>query len=540
MSDNYGSAVIIAGGKGTRFSKIYKGPKPLVPFINSKRLIDIQIEKLMENGINDIHILTGYKGNEFIKWQDKWQDKVQIMLHREKVPLGSGGCLSILKKVQLSEDVVVLLGDLIFDINIKAFYKFYRKTKSDVSVLIHPNDHPYDSDIAELKGNIITEISRGKKTVANRTVAGMYIIKKELIREIKQEKKDLSKDILKKWINGKQKVTGYYSYEYVKDAGKADRFGLIKKHFIEGKMVRRKYGYKRPAIFLDRDGVINEYKGLIYKKEDIVLKDKSAEAIKKLNENDYFSIVTTNQPVVARGLCSIKELEEINGYMEYLLGKDHAYVDKVYYCPHHPDKGYEGENKKYKIDCNCRKPKIGMIEKALKEFPIDMDNSWVIGDSFRDIQMAHNANLLSVLILTGEKWKDAKKIDPLFTSVNLPDAVSMILSISNILKQLSVIPYGISSIGILGDHFSGKTFIANIIKSFILPDAYIVYPKVSQHEFFTNRQNRVKIIENGIGEFNIFIKRKFNKKEYKKILLDKGWENYNIVQTDKIDLIVKL
>ena len=111
----------------------------------------------------------------------------------------------------------------------------------------------------------------------------------------------------------------------------------------------------------------------------------------------------TNQPVVARGEVSFEELEEIHNKMETLLGKEGAYLDAIYYCPHHPHKGYEGERPELKIDCDCRKPKPGMLLKAAVDFNIDLSRSWMVGDGENDIQAGINAGCKTVLLSNGNE-----------------------------------------------------------------------------------------------------------------------------------------
>lgn len=131
--------------------------------------------------------------------------------------------------------------------------------------------------------------------------------------------------------------------------------------------------------------------------------DGVAEAIRKINESGYLAVVVTNQPVVARGEVSFEELEEIHNKMETLLGKEGAYLDAIYYCPHHPHKGYEGERPELKIDCDCRKPKPGMMLKAAADFNIDFSKSWMVGDGENDIKAGINAGCKTVLLSNGNE-----------------------------------------------------------------------------------------------------------------------------------------
>lgn len=184
------------------------------------------------------------------------------------------------------------------------------------------------------------------------------------------------------------------------------------------------------CVFLDRDGTINIYKGLIYNKDDIELEDKVATAIKMINDSEYMCIIVSNQPGVARNLCSYDQAWEINRKLEELLYEvNGAYIDDIFICPHHPDKGYPEENKEFKIRCDCRKPKIGMINEAISKYNIDLSKSYIIGDTTIDMMTGKNAGLKSILVGTGLGGKDNyynAKAD--FTATNLVDAVNIIFS----------------------------------------------------------------------------------------------------------------
>ena len=174
---------------------------------------------------------------------------------------------------------------------------------------------------------------------------------------------------------------------------------------------------KKPAVFLDRDGTINKYVGFLRNIEEFELMDGVAEAIRKINESGYLAIVVTNQPVIARGEVTLEELQEIHNKMETLLGQEGAYVDGIYYCPHHPDKGFEGERPEYKMVCDCRKPKPGMLIDAAEKFNIDLSNSYMVGDGKNDVEAGRAAGCISV-ILGNEDCDCSNRYDSLLSFVN--------------------------------------------------------------------------------------------------------------------------
>ena len=157
---------------------------------------------------------------------------------------------------------------------------------------------------------------------------------------------------------------------------------------------------KQKAVFLDRDGTINKYVGFLTKPEDFELVPGVAEAIRMINNSGFLTIVVSNQPVIARGDCSFEELQIIHNKMETLLGNEGAFVDAIYYCPHHPDKGFEGERPDYKFECSCRKPMPGLLLQAAKDWNIDLSQSYMIGDSERDVKAGEAAKCKKSLIIT--------------------------------------------------------------------------------------------------------------------------------------------
>jgi D-glycero-D-manno-heptose 1,7-bisphosphate phosphatase len=185
---------------------------------------------------------------------------------------------------------------------------------------------------------------------------------------------------------------------------------------------------KRRAVFLDRDGTINVEVDYLSKREDFVLIEGSAEAIKLLNNAGFLVVVVTNQSGVARGYFTEEDITKVNDKMLFDLNVAGAFVDAVYYCPHHPDFGGE----KYGIDCNCRKPKVGMVEEAQGEFEIDINESFVVGDHKGDIELGKNAGARTVHVLTGHGVEEGKKLEeagivPDHISDNLLSAVQYIL-----------------------------------------------------------------------------------------------------------------
>lgn len=391
--------VIIAGGQGTRIASVNSEiPKAMIP-ICGKPIIEREVEMAKRYGFTDFLFITGYLGDQIESYfgdGSRWG--VHIDYYRETKPLGTAGALGLLRD-QLTEDFFVFYGDTVMDINMHRMMEYHLSKHADATLFLHPNDHPYDSDIVDIdtdgrvRGFYIKPHPDG--LVAHNIVnAALFIFSPSVLEHIEPgEKCHIEKHVLPRCLKAGKKVYGYITAEYIKDMGTPERFYSVCEDVEKGKVARLNSCNKRPAIFLDRDGVINKEVNLLNHVEQMELIPGSAEAIQLINKSDYLAIVVTNQPVIARNLCTFEELDRIHMRMETLLGQNHAYINALYFCPHHPDSGYPEERKEYKIKCDCRKPAPGMLLKAAEDWNIDLANSYMIGDSDRDLQAGTNAGV---------------------------------------------------------------------------------------------------------------------------------------------------
>ena len=165
---------------------------------------------------------------------------------------------------------------------------------------------------------------------------------------------------------------------------------------------------KKPAVFIDRDGTVNEQMGYINHLSRFKMLPGAAEAIKLLNSHQYLTIIVSNQSGVARGYYPIELVDEVHAHMISLVEKSGAMIDGIFFCPHYA----KGSVPEYSIQCNCRKPKTGLIEKACDVFDIDMKNSYVIGDRYSDIELAVRLDIEGVLVTTGYGLGDLDYVFP--------------------------------------------------------------------------------------------------------------------------------
>ncbi len=394
-----------------------------------------QIKQCVSNQFTDIKLLVSYK-NEIIEsyFGDGSKFGARIEYVVEKKPRGTAGAL-IDALDDLNDKFVVIYGDTFFDINLNHFWNFHKKKQGDVSIFLHPNDHPHDSDLVEIDSlSMVKQLhpyphdQQWRKNLVN---AAVYIFNKTAFDGLKldAEKLDIAKELFPSMLKSNKQLYGYVSTEYIKDMGTPKRLSRVIDDINSGKVKSLKKEIPKIAIFIDRDGTINKEVGHLNDIEKFELLDGVCEAICKINESGILAVVVTNQPVIARGDLDESDLEIIHNKMDTLLGIEGAYIDRLYYCPHHTDSGFEGEIKSLKFDCECRKPKIGMFMQAKKDLNIIIEKSWVIGDSTRDIQAAKNAGMKSVLVETGFGGKDESyEVKPSYVAKNLSDAVKKILS----------------------------------------------------------------------------------------------------------------
>jgi D,D-heptose 1,7-bisphosphate phosphatase len=402
--------VIIAGGKGTRLKEILGNlPKPMAE-VAGKPLLEHQVLLARKYGIRDILILTGY-GAEHIEryFGDGAAWNVRIHYQRELQPLGTAGAL-LDAFDKLDDTFVVMYGDTMVNVDLERLIAAHSPAAS-ATLLVHPNDHPQDSDLVEMND--------GKEIVAfhsyphpaganlqNLVNAALYVFSKQALR-VSTSPADIAKHLFPALLAAGKVLYGYRSREYIKDAGTPERLERVRGDYQSGRVESASFDAAAPAVFLDRDGTLNRERGWLSAPENLELMPGAAEAVRAINRSGRLAVVITNQPVVARGECSEAGLRQIHNRLEWLLGESHAYLDAIYFCPHHPDAGFPGERADLKIPCECRKPATGLLETATRDLNIDVGRSWMIGDREGDMQAAKSFGIRSVLVSETVTIRDA-------------------------------------------------------------------------------------------------------------------------------------
>ncbi len=402
------AAVILAGGKGTRLAGVSQGvPKPLVP-VAGVPIVVHQLELLARYGITDAFLTTGYRAADFPSSLGDGE-RFGLRLHyiTETTPLGTAGGVAALAE-QLTDDFLVLYGDVMVNMDLKALLDFHQDRNASATIVVHPNDHPHDSDLVALEedGRIKAFHAKprapGGPDLDNLVSAALYVLSPSVFDVIQEGKsQDFVRHVFPRLHERGEPIFGYNTTEYLKDMGTPDRLARVEKDIRAGKVARCHLDHTRPTAFLDRDGVINEEIDGVTSPKEFALINGSGQAIRSLNQAGWLVGVATNQPAIAKGFCTQEDVEAVHRRMQRMLGEAGCWVDRIAYCPHHPERGFEGEVAALKVDCTCRKPKAGLLESLASRLPIQHDQSVMIGDSWRDAACAHGFGIDYIGVLSG-------------------------------------------------------------------------------------------------------------------------------------------
>ncbi len=431
--------VILAGGMGTRLkARLGDLPKPMVP-IAGKPLLEHHVELAKRHGFDDILIFACYRADLIERHfgdGSRWGVRIRTIVERE--PLGTAGAVLAGYEL-LAGEFVVIYGDTMVNVDLERIRLARNKSGADAALLLHPNDHPLDSDLVEVNDHDwITAFHNRPHPVnewfRNLVNAGLYALSKPALRPWINPTAllDFGKDLFPAMLAKQAKLLAYNSPEYIKDIGTPERYDRICAEYERGVVQRGSLSARQRAVFLDRDGtLVKEVNGLT-SPHQLELLPGAAEAVHALNHHGWLTALVTNQPVVAKGFCTEADIAVIHNKLETLLGREHAYLDRIYWCPHHPEKGFAGERPELKVDCACRKPKPGMVLQAAKDLNLDLGACWFIGDTTTDVETARNAGVKSILVRTGHGGQDDKyKVAPDRAAETLLDSVRLVLAKGN-------------------------------------------------------------------------------------------------------------
>lgn len=423
---------ILAGGFGSRLKSVIGEdiPKPMAE-IDGKPLLEHQLELCLANGFKRVVILLHHLPhvieNHFGDGKE-WGLRIRYLV--EESARGTAGAIRDALPF-LSDQFLIIYGDTFLDVDLRAFWNA-KASADNFLTFAHPNSHPFDSDLLLLdEGNYVVDVFRPsineKKTYNNIVNAALYVAERSAFETLvpSEGEMDISSELFGIMISNGYKIRAYKSVEYIRDMGTPERYQRVQSDVTLGLPKRLSSRSKRRCVFLDRDGVINLDVGHLSDKADFQLLDGVEQSIKKINDAGYLVICVTNQPVIARGDLTRDDLDEIHRYLEVMLGREGAYLDDIFYCPHHPDKGFSGEITELKVHCQCRKPAPGMLLEAISKYNIDVTTSWMIGDHNRDIEAGKAVGVKTILLTDSLKANGSEMLaDDI--AVTLKQAVEMI------------------------------------------------------------------------------------------------------------------
>lgn len=407
--------VILAGGSGSRLKSVTgASPKPLVDVLGTP-LLGRQLQLIAASGLREVAILTGYGAQAIADYcgdGSAWGLDLRCIAEPEARGT-AGAVLGVLD--DLASRFIVLYGDTVLDVDLDRLMAAHLRRAPAATLAVHPNDHPFDSDIVDVdaEGRV-----RGIHPyphpvgvdLSNLVNAALYVIERDALAAIMDlpAKADFGKHVFPRMVAQGMALHAYRTPEYIKDAGTPHRLAGVCADIESGRVAGLSLRRKVPAIFIDRDGVLNEERDHLATPDEVALLPGVADALARLNRSVQRTVVVTNQPVIARGECTVEGLERIHARLDCLLARSGAYLDALYYCPHHPDRGFPGEVPSLKIACSCRKPETGLVGRAAAELGVDLARSWMIGDTTTDVELARRCDLRSILVRTGHAGRDRK------------------------------------------------------------------------------------------------------------------------------------
>ena len=395
--NNAVNLVILAGGKGTRIKKhLGNFPKPMVKF-NKKNFLDYHIKNLSKFNFKKIYIITGYK-HKYIhnKFHNKKLNLIDIECIKEKKLKGTAGALFVLKK-KIKGDFVLTNGDTIFDININFLLKSLTEKSLCSIALIKKKEakESYKLNKLILKNN---KVIFGKN--GNLVNGGIYFFKQKFLKYIDNKFSSLENDIIPLLVK-KRLVNGKVFDNFFLDIGTPKTFKQSSKKLLNY--------FKRPAVFLDRDGVINYDFGHVYKFKDFKFRPHVLSALSFLNEKKYYIFVVTNQSAIHKGSYSAESFIKLHKKIRSFLSRKNIFIDGVQYAPYHQN----AKIKKYKKKSLLRKPGNLMLKNIMNEWHIDTKRSFMIGDQISD-QIAARKSKLYFEFVKKDLLGQIKKINKRF------------------------------------------------------------------------------------------------------------------------------
>ena len=392
-SERNAVAVVLAGGRGTRSADPTRAK--LAQEVGGASLMQWHLRLIEPSEIDEALVVAGHLGDQVeLLCDELHHEGIKVRVIHEAHQHGTMAALRLAAEHTDAEHFLVILGDILMSLPLQQFLDEWRAAEVKVAVAVHPSTHPEDSDAAfpSHDGSVmVIPKSQQREHVPNMSSAGLFAITRAGIAEYGQSL-DLGSDVLLAAANGND-LFAFVSSHYLKDTGTPSRLAAARMDVANGSFRRRGELDARPVLFLDRDGVLNPTQPEVYDPSDFTLMPGVAEEIAAVNGLGIPVIVVTNQPGLAKGFMDEETHQRIRARMDRLLAEGGAFVDDYFYCPHHPEAGWEGEVASLKVVCKCRKPKTELARRASHRHRIDLVRSVMVGDSDLDRDFASAAGM---------------------------------------------------------------------------------------------------------------------------------------------------
>jgi D-glycero-D-manno-heptose 1,7-bisphosphate phosphatase len=381
-------AIILGGGMGTRLGALTADrPKPLLD-VGGRRFIDYLTEHLVRHGVKHLIILVGPHTAAYRAAFDGagLPRDVRLSLVADEPPAGTAGALRYASNL-LDPEFLLINGDSYFDFNILDL-----ATEPGGNwlgrIALRPIEDTGRYGAVRLDGDRITAFGEKSSDGPGLINTGVYRLRREIVPIVEATPSSIETDIFPHLAQDGRLAGRIYDGRFI-DIGLPDTFAQAQTLLPEWR--------RRPAAFLDRDGILNHDTGYVWQPENYHWMDGAGAAVKRLNDLGYYVFVVTNQAGVARGLYRAGDVEKLHAWINDRLRREGAHIDAFYYCPHHPDIG-DGP---LTMNCDCRKPLPGMLHRAMAEWPVDLSRSFMIGDKNSDMEAAAAAEVPTRLLFTG-------------------------------------------------------------------------------------------------------------------------------------------
>ncbi len=410
-------------------------PKPMVP-VGGKPLLDHILELLSMHGVEDVILAAHYKAEVIEQYfSGSTSSGARPRVRVEPQPLGTAGGLPALRD-DLDEDFLLYYGDELADFRLADLLRSHHDHAPLATILVRPSRHPWDGHLIQATAaGAVTEFVPKldpHRRYQNLGDLGIYVLSRRILDHIPPRKSGFFEDVFPAALAAGEiiRVHPLESSGYVLDVGTPERVAAVEEYFEDRARILAARAFPKPidTVFLDRDGVLIEDRGLVRDPSGVSLLPGAAEGVRLLNERGMRVVVATNQPVVARGLCSEQTLAEIHETMRSLLARGGARLDAIYHCPHHPETEHGEGPTLLRRGCECRKPRPGMLLQARRDLGLDLAACIMVGDSSDDLEAGLNAGLRTVLVQTGRGRLRVGAAEPDYTFANLLDAARALLT----------------------------------------------------------------------------------------------------------------